>query len=77
MDVKLYLGAVDLKDGKLIATGSRTVGIVGTGDSITAAEKTCERIASRIPGRFFYRYDIGTAALVKKRVDHMKKLRPA
>jgi phosphoribosylamine---glycine ligase len=74
--VKLYLGAVDMKDGRLTATGSRTVGIVGTGDSIAKAEKTCERIASRVPGRFFYRYDIGSAALVKKRVEHMKKLRP-
>jgi phosphoribosylamine---glycine ligase len=74
-EVKMYLGAVDLRDGRLVATGSRTLGVVGTGESIVKAEKSCERVVSRIPGRFFYRRDIGTEALVNKRIAHMKALR--
>ncbi len=76
-DLKLYLGAVDMKDDRLIATGSRTVGVVGLGESIARAELVCERVTSRFSGRFFYRRDIGTKALVDRRVEHMKKLRRA
>jgi phosphoribosylamine--glycine ligase len=76
-NVRYYLGAVDMVDGRLVGTGSRTVGIVGLGDSIPKAEKACEKVTARVPGRFFYRRDIGTKALVDRRVAHMKALRRA
>jgi phosphoribosylamine--glycine ligase len=73
--VTLYLGAVDVKDGELVATGSRTVGVVGLAKTIAEAERMCESVVQQIPGRFFHRADIGTAELIAKRVEHMKMVR--
>jgi phosphoribosylamine-glycine ligase len=71
----MYLGAVDMKDGELVATGSRTVGLVGVAETIAEAEQMCEGVVREIPGRFFHRADIGTAELIAKRVEHMKAVR--
>ena len=73
----LYLGAVDQQADKLVATGSRTVAVVGTGATLAEAEQLCQKIAEQIPGPFFFRPDIGTAAAIERRVSHMKALRPA
>jgi phosphoribosylamine--glycine ligase len=73
--VTMNLGAVDVKDGELVATGSRTVGVVGVAETITDAEEICESVVQQIPGRFFHRADIGTAELIAKRVEHMKAVR--
>ena len=73
--VTLYLGAVDVKDGELVATGSRTVGVVGVAETIAAAERMCEGVVRQIPGKFFHRADIGTAELIARRVEHMKTVR--
>ena len=75
--VTLYLGSVDSRDGTLIATGSRTIGIVALADTITTAESLCEQVATQIPGPFFHRTDIGTPTLLNRRIDHMRQLRPA
>jgi phosphoribosylamine-glycine ligase len=74
--VTMYLGAVDMKNGELVATGSRTVGVVGVAETIAEAERMCEGVVQEIPGRFFHRADIGTAELIAKRVEHMKAVRP-
>ena len=76
-DVTLFLGSVDDKNGKLVAAGSRTVGIVAVAETITAAEALCENAVKQIPGRFFHRSDIGTPAAVARRVKHMNTLRLA
>ena len=75
--VTLFLGSVDNKKGKLVAAGSRTVGIVAVAETITAAEALCENAVRQIPGRFFHRSDIGTSAAVARRVKHMNTLRLA
>jgi len=73
--VSVFLSAVDVKDGELIATGSRTVAVVATADSIGEAEALCEQVVRQIPGPFFHRADIGTAKAIKRRVEHMKAVR--
>jgi phosphoribosylamine--glycine ligase len=73
----VFLSAVDVKDEKLIATGSRTVAVVGVGHTITDAEAVCEQVLQQIPGPFFHRTDIGTQAAITHRVDHMKQVRSA
>ena len=73
--VSLFLSAVDVRAGELIATGSRTVAVVARGQSIAEAEELCERFASIIPGPFTHRRDIGTADALAKRVHHMRMLR--
>jgi phosphoribosylamine---glycine ligase len=75
--VTMYLSAVDVKDGQLIATGSRTLAVVGTAATIAAAETACERVVRQIPGPFFHRADIGTATSIAQRVEHMKSVRSA
>jgi len=77
VDVTIFLSAVDVKDRKLIATGSRTVAVVGTGETIVEAEAICEQVVRQIPGPFFHRADIGTDAAIARRVEHMKRLRSA
>lgn len=72
---EMYLGAVDVKDGKLIGTGSRTVAVVALGDTISEAESLAEAQINNILGPLFHRKDIGTAKLVQERVDAMKSIR--
>lgn len=73
--VSIFLSAVDVRAGELIATGSRTVAVVARGRTIAEAEGSCERFASIIPGPFFHRRDIGTADALARRVQHMRALR--
>jgi phosphoribosylamine-glycine ligase len=75
--VTMYLSAVDVKDGALIATGSRTLAVVGTAATIAGAEAACEQVVRQIPGPFFHRADIGTAPSIARRVEHMKAVRSA
>ena len=72
----LYLGSVDMKDNILITAGSRTLAAVARGKNLTEAESLCESVIASIPGPFFHRTDIGTSALISRRVDHMNALRP-
>jgi phosphoribosylamine-glycine ligase len=75
--VTMFLSGVDVKDGELIATGSRTVAVVGTAATIGEAEALCERVVRQIPGPFFHRTDIGTEPAIAQRVEHMKAVRSA
>jgi len=75
--VTMYLSAVDVKDGELIATGSRTIAVVGIASTIAGAEALCERVVRQIPGPFFHRADIGTEPSIARRVEHMKAVRQA
>ena len=71
----LFYASVDVRDGKLVEVGSRTVAVVGIAESISAAEQIAERDISALSGPLFHRADIGTEALVQKRVEQMKLLR--
>ncbi len=71
-----FLGAVDLRDGKLVGTGSRTVAIVATAPSIPEAEQAVEARIRRISGDLIHRPDIGTAPLIAQRIEMMQRLRP-
>jgi len=73
--VTVFLSAVDVRGGELVATGSRTVAVVAAGASLVEAEALCESVVRLIPGPFFHRADIGTAAAVERRVEHMKAVR--
>ena len=74
-DATIFLSAVDLKDDALVATGSRAVAVVATADSIADAEVICEGVIRQIPGPFFHRTDIGTAAAVSQKVENMRVIR--
>ena len=70
-----YYAAVENGEQGLMMTGSRAVACVGVADSIADAEQQAEQLAQQVQGNVFHRRDIGTAALIQKRVEHMKRLR--
>jgi len=71
----LYYANVEQNGGQLVTQSSRTLAYVGMGDTLEAAEQSAEKAASSVKGRVFYRRDIGTRALLDRRVAHMKELR--
>ncbi len=73
--VNLFLGAVDLRDDKLIGTGSRSIAVLGMGDTIAQAEQKAEHGVRNIYGKLYHRPDIGTKDLINKRIKNMNMLR--
>ena len=73
-DALTYYAAVEEKEGSLYTTNSRGVAFVGIADTLEEAEKIAEDAASKVEGNVYHRKDIGTKELVKKRIEHMKKL---
>ncbi len=71
----LYYANVEEKDGTLYTQSSRTMAFVGMGDTLSEAEEIAERAASGVKGKVRHRRDVGTEALLKKRIDHMRELR--
>ena len=74
-DGLLYYASVDERDGRLYTTTSRAFAVVGRGDSIAAAEAQAEDALAAAGDRVRIRHDIGTADLVRRRIDHMDELR--
>jgi len=73
--VKAYYSSVDERDDGLYLSGSRAIAFVGIGDSLEEAEALAESAVASVKGPVFYRKDIGTKALIAKRVSRMKKIR--
>jgi len=71
---QLYLAAVNQRKDGLYETGSRTAAVVGIAPTLAEAEVMAQEEVGRIAGPVFHRKDIGTAQLVKRRIDHMKRL---
>ncbi len=74
-DVNLYYSSVDKRDDGLYMTTSRAIGVVGIADNLEDAEKKAEQAIASIQGPVDHRPDIGTKKLIKKRIEHMEKIR--
>lgn len=72
---RLYYSSVDKKEDGLYLSSSRAIGIVGIADNLEDAHKIAEEGVKAVQGPVAYRTDIGTDALIQKRIDHMKKIR--
>jgi phosphoribosylamine--glycine ligase len=73
--LKVYYAAVHQQDHKVVLTGSRAIAFVGLGDSLKEAESIAEAAASCIDGPDVrHRRDVGTEAVIQKRIDHMRRL---
>ncbi|MFH1182505.1 MAG: phosphoribosylamine--glycine ligase [Candidatus Woesearchaeota archaeon] len=70
----IYYAAVDERDGWIYTFKSRSIAFVGIGNTIAEAERIAEAAASKVQGDVFHRKDIGTEMILRKRVDHMKKI---
>ncbi len=74
----VYYANVDQKGDKLLTGTSRSIGVVGVGDTIDEAEQNCEKALKFVKcDHVFVRHDIGTKKLVQQRVTHMQQLRSA
>ena len=75
---EIFYANVDVNSaGQLVTGTSRSIGIVGIADTIAEAEQNCERAAQYVKcDAIFMRHDIGTQALIQRRIDHMKQIRP-
>jgi phosphoribosylamine--glycine ligase len=71
----LFYSSVYEKDGVVYTTGSRAAAVVGIAETIKEAEQIAEQALNNLEGPLECRHDIGTQALIQKRVDHMKSLR--
>ena len=72
---RLYYSSVDKKKDGLYLSSSRAIGIVGIANTLEEARKIAEEGVKAVSGPVAYRTDIGTDALIQKRIDHMKKIR--
>jgi phosphoribosylamine--glycine ligase len=72
---RLYYSSVDKKEDGLYLSSSRAIGIVGIANTLEEARKIAEEGVKAVSGPVAYRTDIGTDALIQKRIDHMKKIR--
>jgi len=73
---KLFYASVDKEKNYILTMSSRSLAVVGISDTLSDAEKICEKALKYVKGKhIFIRHDIGTPALIEKRVKHMKNLR--
>ncbi|PKL60180.1 MAG: phosphoribosylamine--glycine ligase [Methanomicrobiales archaeon HGW-Methanomicrobiales-4] len=71
----LYYASVVKNGEDLITQSSRTMAYVGIGDSLEEAEQISEAAASQVRGKVRHRRDVGTMAVLEKRIQHMQELR--
>ena len=71
----IFYASVDIKDGKLIETGSRTLAVTSIADTIISAEKSAEENIKKVKGPLYHRVDIGTQELIDRRKANMEKIR--
>jgi len=75
--LRCYWAGVSRREGELRATmlGSRALAVVGVAGTLEEAERRAEQGARLVAGPVRHRSDIGTAALVERRLAHMSRLR--
>ena len=71
----VYYANVTEKDGRLYTQTSRTIAFVGMADTLEEAESIAESAAASVKGAVRYRKDIGTMAVLNRRIEHMKEIR--
>ena len=75
LGAKVFYASVSEENGEIKLSGSRALGIVAQGESISEAEKIAEEACKYVKGNVYHRRDVGTDALVEKRVNHMNEIR--
>ena len=74
-EVLLFYASVDERDDGLYTTTSRAFAVVGVADTIGEAEELAERALEGADDGLRVRRDVGTDALVERRVEHVASLR--
>ncbi len=78
-DARWYWAACEQDRNEVYMTSSRAGAFVGIGNSLDEAEASAEGATRALEATWPVRHrkDIGTEALIRKRIEHMKKLRGA
>ncbi len=74
-ETELFYASVDEREDGLYTTTSRSFAVLGMGDSIEAAETRAETALEDVGEGFHVRHDIGTAALIESRIEHIRSVR--
>jgi len=74
-DAMLFYASVNEVEGEIRTTSSRSIAVLGIGDTLEEAEVKAEKALRSIKGEIHARHDIGTKPLIQKRIEHMTKLR--
>jgi len=72
---RMYFASVDQKPDGLYMSGSRAIAFVGISSDFWQAERIAEEAIRSVKGNVFHRPDIGTRALIEKRIRHMEAIR--
>ncbi len=72
---RIYYASVDQKPDGLYMSASRAIGVVGIAATLREAEQIAEKAVQAVRGPVDHRPDIGTEPLLRKRVEHMARLR--
>jgi phosphoribosylamine--glycine ligase len=72
---RLYYASVNEENGRVLTTTSRSLAIVGIGETIAGAERVCEAALAHVRGDVYVRHDIGTPEAIKRKLARMKSLR--
>jgi len=73
--LKVYPASMELKNGRTYALKSRSVAIVGIGDTIKEARELSLEGIKNIDGPLWNRWDIASEKHIANSIAHMKKLR--
>lgn len=73
--VRMYYSSVDHTPEGLLLSSSRAVAFVGIADNLVEAEKLAQSACGVVKGPVFYRKDIGTQELIRKRITMMAQIR--
>lgn len=72
---RLYYSSVHEENDRILTTSSRSLGIVGIGNSLEEARLKAVDGLGQVTGAIAYRKDIGSPHLLQQRIDLMKSLR--
>lgn len=72
---ELFWASVNEKDGKILTTSSRSLGVVGIDDALDRAELVAEAALRHVRGRVYVRHDIGKKDVLAGKVSRMEGIR--
>lgn len=72
---KVYYASVYEDKGTIYTTSSRSFGILGRAETLDEAQQISEDACTYVTGPLWHREDIGTRALVNKKIEHIRSLR--
>lgn len=70
----VYYAAVNQENEHIYTSSSRALALVAAGETIAEAEEICEQATNYVDGDLYHRRDVGTEALIQKRIKHMQDL---